>query len=83
MKQIKPGDIYYKNNNCVKMAICNPRSINRKEEVMLHHCVTEDLDFCLLTEKKVKEGDCSSVNRLRKAAYWCKNISREDKIEGA
>ena len=45
IKQIKPGDIYCKNNNWVEMAICNPRSINKKKGALLHHCVTEDLDF--------------------------------------
>ena len=35
IKQIKPGDMCYKNNNCVHMAICNTRTINRKEETIL------------------------------------------------
>ena len=30
-EHIKSGDIYNKNNNCVKMVICNMSSINRKE----------------------------------------------------
>ena len=64
---MRPGDIYYDNDNWVKIAVCNHASISRRERTIVHHCVTEDLDFCLLTETLVKDEDCNSVNRLRKA----------------
>ena len=66
IKQIIPGNIYYKNNNFVKIAIGNPRSINGKEEIISHHCVHEDMYFCFLTETWVKDEDFDSTNRLRK-----------------
>ena len=40
------------------------------------------MDFCCLTETWVKEEDCYSVNRLKKAGYCFRNIPREDKIGG-
>ena len=80
IKQIRPGDIYYKNDNWVKIGIGNPRSINGKEEIILHHCILKDLHFCFLTETWVKEEDCDSMNRLKKAGYCFRNIPREDKI---
>ena len=64
------------------MAICNPRSINKKEETISHHCVPEDLNFCLLTETWVKEDDCDGFSKLRKVGYWFRNIPREDKVVG-
>ena len=82
IKQIKPRDIYYKNDNWVKISICNPRSINGKEDVILHYCILEDLDFCFLKETWVKDEDCDSINRLRKAGYCFRNIPREDKKGG-
>ena len=36
--------------NWAKVAFSNPRSINGKEEIILHHCILEDLDFCFLTD---------------------------------
>ena len=48
------------------MAIYNPISIYRKEDIILHHCAAEDLDFCLPTETLVKEDNCNSVKKLRK-----------------
>ena len=82
IKQIRPGDTYYKNVNWVKIAIWNPWSINWKEDIVLHHCILEDLDFCFLTETWVKDEDCDSMNRLRKAGYCFRNIPREDKKGG-
>ena len=63
------------------MAICNPTSINRRK-TKLHHCETEDQDFCLITETWIKKDDFDSVKKLRKAGYWCRNICRKDKIGG-
>ena len=42
----------------------------------------EDLDFCFLTVTWVKDEDCDSMNRLTKARYCFRNISREDKNGG-
>ena len=66
----------------VKIAIGNPRSINGKEEIILHHYILEDLDFCFLTEAWVKEEDSDSMNGLKKAGYCFRNILREEKIGG-
>ena len=65
------------------MAIGNPRSINGKEEIILHHCILEDLDVFFLTGTLVNEEDCDSMNRLKKAGYYFRNIPREDKIGGS
>ena len=54
--------------------------INEKEEIILHHCILGDWDFCFLTETWVKEEDCESMKRIEKAGYCFKNIPREDKI---
>ena len=75
-----PRDIYYKNDDQVNIAIGNPRLINGKEEIILHHCRLEDLDFCFLTETWVKEEDCDSINRLKKAGYCFRSIPRKDKL---
>ena len=48
------------------MAICNPRSINRKEGMILLHCATEVLDFCFPIQTWVKKDDCDIVDKLRK-----------------
>ena len=56
--------------------------INGKEDVILHHCILDDLDFCFLTETWIKDEDFDSVNRLRKAGYCFRNIPREDKQGG-
>ena len=79
IQQIRPGDIYYKSNNWVKIAIGNPRSINGKEDIILTHCILEDLDFCFLTETLVKDKDCDSMNRLKKEGCCFRNIPREEK----
>ena len=55
IRQMETGDVYYKNNIAVNIPVCNPSSINRKEGVILHHCVTKDPGFCLLTETWVRE----------------------------
>ena len=62
------------------IAIGNPRSINGKEEMILHHCILEDLDFYFLTETWVKKEYCDSMNRLKKAGYCFRKNPREDKI---
>ena len=69
IRQIKPGDIYYKSKNWFYITICSSIAIDRKEGIIKHHCVTEDLDFCLVTEMWVEEKDCDTINRLRKAGY--------------
>ena len=51
-----------------------------KKSIILHHCILEDLDFCFLTDTWVKEEDCNSMNRLKKAEYCFRNIPIEDKI---
>ena len=47
IRQIRPGDSYYENDNWVKITINNSRTINRNEETILNHYVTEGLNFCL------------------------------------
>ena len=80
-KKIRPGDIYYKNDNWVKIAMGNPGSINGKEEI-IYTTVCLKIWICFLTETWVKDEDCDSVNRLRKAGYCFRNIPREDKRGG-
>ena len=52
--------------NCVKMMFCNPRFINRKEETISHLCVTEDLDFSLLTKQGLKRMFTTVLMNYRK-----------------
>ena len=54
-KIVRLDDIYYKNNNWIKIAIGHPGLINGKEKIVLHLCILEDLDFCFLTRTLVKE----------------------------
>ena len=75
--------MHYKNDNCIKIAIGNPRYINEKEKIILHHCILDDLDFCFLKETWVEEEDCDSMNRLKKAGYCFRNVPREEKIGGS
>ena len=62
--------------------IGNPRSINGKDEIILYHCILEDLDLCFFTETWVKDEDCDSMNTSRKVGYCFRNIPREDKKGG-
>ena len=66
----------------LRYLFCNPRLINGKEDVILHHCIFEEFNFCFLTETWVKDEDCDSMNRLRKGEYCFRNIPREDKNGG-
>ena len=77
-----PSVQLYNNNHQCRFGLVNTRSIRNKTEQFLHHAVTEDLDFCIVTETWLKSSDQYELASLSPPGYGFLNFERESRTGG-
>ena len=60
----------------------NTRSVRKKLNDFVHYSVTEDLDFCVITESWIKDDDLFEINSLQPPGYDFKNVQRQGRGGG-
>ena len=77
-----PCQTSYESNSHCKIGLVNTRSIRNKSPEFLHFAITEDLDFCAITETWLKDMDTFDITKLKPKGFNFQNIERKDRACG-